>query len=334
MNRFLMFFAAFLVFCSFQTVYAQNEKRAKISQGGVCNGNAIYLPKPEYPEEAKSQGIKGTVSVQILIDKNGDVESAKALSNHPLLRKEAEKAALKTKFSQTFSSGKPVKIGCVLVYFFNPEDSKQPENKNEVQNGVAKEIPRICTGGVANSKAIYFPQPEYPKEAKEKNISGSVSVKVSIDEEGNVTDAEMCSGHPLLRLEAEKAAMKAKFKPTKLSGQAVKISGIIVYNFKKEDEIEETKKPVIIDHLPPNTKPIFAPQPDYPAAAKLVGVKGEVKVEILIDENGNVEEANAVSGHPLLRISAEKAAKLTKFKPITLSGISVKVRGLLVYNFN
>jgi TonB family protein len=339
MNKLSILFATFVVFCSFQTIYAQNEKRAKISQGGVCNGSATYLPKPEYPEEAKSQDIKGTVSVQILIDKNGNVESAKGLSNHPLLRKEAEKAALKAKFRQAFSDGKPTIVGCVLVYFFNPKDSEKPENKNEEQNGVTKEIPKICTGGVRNSVATYFPQPEYPKEAKEQNISGSVSVKVSIDEEGNVTEAKACLGHPLLHLEAEKAAMKAKFKPTKLSGVAVKVSGIIVYNFKVEDEIESikevegTKKPIIIGHSAPNTKPIFAPQPEYPAAAKLVGVTGEVGVEILIDEKGNVEEAKAVSGHPLLRISAEKAAKLAKFKPTTLSGTPVKVKGFIVYKF-
>jgi TonB family protein len=58
-----------------------------------------------------------------------------------------------------------------------------------------------------------------------------VNVQVTIDEAGNVTSASAVSGHPLLRQVAAQAARGAKFKPTLLSGQAVKVSGIIVYNF-------------------------------------------------------------------------------------------------------
>jgi len=39
------------------------------------------------------------------------------------------------------------------------------------------------------------------------------------------------SGHPLLRGAAEQAARGARFSPTLLSGQPVKVSGVITYNF-------------------------------------------------------------------------------------------------------
>ena len=38
-------------------------------------------------------------------------------------------------------------------------------------------------------------------------------------------------GHPLLRAAAQGAAMASKFSPTKLSGQPVKVNGVIIYNF-------------------------------------------------------------------------------------------------------
>jgi protein TonB len=56
-------------------------------------------------------------------------------------------------------------------------------------------------------------------------------VQVTIDESGNVISASAVSGHPLLRASAVDAARASKFSPTMLSGQAVKVTGVIVYNF-------------------------------------------------------------------------------------------------------
>jgi outer membrane biosynthesis protein TonB len=53
----------------------------------------------------------------------------------------------------------------------------------------------------------------------------------------------------------------------------------------------------------------------------------------MIDEDGKVISANAVSGHPLLRDSAETAAKSSKFTPTFLSKQKVKVTGIIIYNF-
>lgn len=87
------------------------------------------------------------------------------------------------------------------------------------------------TGGVLNGKAISLPLPAYPAIAKAANASGSVTVQITIDEEGNVVSANAVSGHPLLRAAAVTAAREAKFSPTKLNGQAVKVSGALLYQF-------------------------------------------------------------------------------------------------------
>src|SRR5678816_1571975 len=58
--------------------------RAPIS-GGVLNGKAISLPKPAYPPIARAAHASGTVVVQVTIDENGNVISARAVSGHPLL---------------------------------------------------------------------------------------------------------------------------------------------------------------------------------------------------------------------------------------------------------
>lgn len=73
--------------------------------------------------------------------------------------------------------------------------------------------------------------------------------------------------------------------------------------------------------------------PAYPAAARAVKASGAVNVQVLINEQGNVVSAAAVSGHPLLRYAAEKAARDSKFEPTLLAGQPVKITGIIVYNF-
>lgn len=87
--------------------------------------------------------------------------------------------------------------------------------------------------GVVNGKASSLPKPPYPAAAMAVNAQGEVKVQVMIDETGRVVSASAISGHPLLRREAERAAMNARFSPTTLSKVPVKVTGMIVYNFKR-----------------------------------------------------------------------------------------------------
>jgi periplasmic protein TonB len=87
------------------------------------------------------------------------------------------------------------------------------------------------SGGVLNGKAISLPKPAYPPIARAAHASGTVVVQVVIDENGAVISAKPLSGHPLLQAVAVGAARQARFSPTKLSGQPVKVTGVIQYNF-------------------------------------------------------------------------------------------------------
>ena len=89
----------------------------------------------------------------------------------------------------------------------------------------------VVSGGVLNGKAISKPQPAYPPIAKAARASGTVTVQVLVDEDGNVISAKAVSGHPLLQQAAVAAAYQAKFSPAVVSGRKVKVSGILTYNF-------------------------------------------------------------------------------------------------------
>ena len=84
---------------------------------------------------------------------------------------------------------------------------------------------------VLNGKAISLPRPAYPAEARAARASGTVTVRVTIDETGNVIRACAVSGPRLLMRESEAAAYRSKFTPTKLSGMPLKVMGVITYNY-------------------------------------------------------------------------------------------------------
>ncbi len=86
-------------------------------------------------------------------------------------------------------------------------------------------------GGIINGKAISKPTPAYPAEAKANRVSGKVTVQILVDEKGRVIDACAIEGPTLLLQDSENAAYQTIFSPTLLSGQPVKVSGTITFNY-------------------------------------------------------------------------------------------------------
>ena len=95
----------------------------------------------------------------------------------------------------------------------------------------ATPLHKTVSGGALNGRALSLPQPIYPDPARRARLSGTVTVELVVDETGKVISAQATSGPAMLREAATQAAMKAKFSPTMLSGQPVKVSGTINYKF-------------------------------------------------------------------------------------------------------
>src|SRR2546421_2394357 len=136
----------------------------------------------------------------------------------------------------TLADGDVINIKTPGVNVFNDNDN---ENDNDNDNEPPPPPPpsgkvkpgTTISGGVLNGQAISKPEPEYPAIAKAAHASGTVTVQVTVDETGKVISAHAVSGHPLLQTAAVKAAYQARFTPTLLAGQPVKVTGIITYNF-------------------------------------------------------------------------------------------------------
>ena len=85
---------------------------------GVEPGRAIELPKPVYPLIARRAHASGEVRVQVIVDTDGQVIAAAAISGHPLLQAASVTAARDTRFSPAKYNGEPVKVVGVITYTF------------------------------------------------------------------------------------------------------------------------------------------------------------------------------------------------------------------------
>jgi protein TonB len=95
-----------------------------------------------------------------------------------------------------------------------------------------KVLQRIKLGGsVQEAKIISRPAPSYPALAKQARIQGAVVLHAIIDKDGNVTQLEVVSGHPLLVQAALQAVKQWRYQPTQLNGDPVEVDTTITVNF-------------------------------------------------------------------------------------------------------
>jgi protein TonB len=108
-----------------------------------------------------------------------------------------------------------------------PPDPPRPPAQNKPDDA----RPVRLTSNVLQGKAIVRRTPDYPPLARQIRLEGSVSVEVIIAPDGRVESARAISGHALFKATAEAAAQGWRFGPTLLNGVAVRVTGVIVFNF-------------------------------------------------------------------------------------------------------
>lgn len=220
----------------------------------------VDLPVPEMDAKGSWQG--GVISVTVTVDEKGAVSFVDGGDGpHPFcksakepwvlaLRASVVEAAKKSVFIPSTLEGKQVAVTGVLKYEFPPSApvgksgssaglqemrldrlTKIGSTDEPLQARIEGNTGVASSSGVLNGKAEALQKPSYPAAAKAVRAGGMVAVQVIIAEDGTIYSATSISGHPLLRRASEVAACGSRFTPTLLSGQPVKVSGIITYNF-------------------------------------------------------------------------------------------------------
>lgn len=119
-----------------------------------------------------------------------------------------------------------------LLICFAPS-SIQAQKKDRVEA-----IQKITAGNLTESckdlkpsRSVVFPKPDFPPEAKLKQIGGTILMTVNIDEKGAVSEIEKIEGREIFQAAATNAARKSKFTPTICDGEAKSVSAVLIYHF-------------------------------------------------------------------------------------------------------
>ena len=87
--------------------------------GNALLSKLIKRVQPEYPESAKREEVEGKVILQVMVDEEGNVCSAKVTKGHPLLDDAAIAAVKKWKYSATQLNGEPIRVVSTVTIVFS-----------------------------------------------------------------------------------------------------------------------------------------------------------------------------------------------------------------------
>jgi TonB family protein len=78
---------------------------------------------------------------------------------------------------------------------------------------------------------MYSPEPEYPAQAIAAGVEGQVMIRAVVGPRGNVVDASVVSGPPLLREAALEAVGRWRYRPYQQDGNPVTIATTAILDF-------------------------------------------------------------------------------------------------------
>ena len=89
--------------------------------------------------------------------------------------------------------------------------------------------------GVMQTLVTKKVNPDYPPDAKKDHVQGVVVLRLRIDKQGNVADAQLVSGHPALAQAAIDAVKQWKYRPYLLNNNPVEVETQVTVNFTLAD---------------------------------------------------------------------------------------------------
>jgi TonB family protein len=195
---------------------------------------------------------------------------------------------------------------------------------------------------------------QLPDSAVSAGVDGNVKVGFTIDSAGKAKSVEILAGPAwpcgvpkpkkeiaeVLEL-VKKNIEASRFSPATKNQKPIAVEAEMMYSIGDAYEAALRKRQAEKDGLAGKTikagtingRSISLPKPYFPSKAASSWLSGSVKIEVLIDTEGNVIQAGAVDGFEVFQESAREAACRAKFSPTLVDGQPVNVSGSIVYNF-
>ncbi len=318
-----------------------------VNLGGVA---LVHRPPVTYPDPARSNGVAGTIFVEVTLDAAGNVADARVISGPEQLRRNVLTSVLQWHFARG-EGGRARQISIV----FQPPVA-QPDQANSRPEPIVLMTPQAAPELSPAAREIAQIR-EQMSAILQQNRQGPVSPSVS--EEVNILNARI---RTLQRV--------GGFQTAGISDAAARelIASLPVHegDSPTQENISRTLAAVkqYDEHLTVNftgsgdalTVQILAPgastlqtikvggnvqsanlvnkvTPVYPPAAKAAGIQGPVMMNVIIAKEGNIREIRVTSGDPMLTQAAIDAVKQWTYRPTMLNGNPVEVETTVQVNF-
>lgn len=306
----------------------------------------IHRVEPVYPADAREKNIKGSVVLTMVVDREGQPQDIKIWrSLYPSMDQAAIEAARQMRFEPALKDGQPVSETLLVEFYFSLQGKHVEvmgygEGKGDGK-GVGYASGQGSGAGTGYDNAVRDVRVRRERETMgqdermRRQAELAQGAVISMDRAIQVATSKYPGKVLACSLGRDKDGpifyhvVIIVTEGDKTTTKYVWVSAVDGTIIKAEDE----RKVSSISAGTLNGKATSLPNATYPEIARAARAQGDVVVDVTVDEQGNVVASRAVSGHPLLQGAAVTAARQAKFRPTSLQGVPVTVKGRLLYNF-
>jgi TonB family protein len=308
----------------------------------------IKFAAPNYPHAMSRAGVTGSVVIEFIIDKTGNVQNAHVVrSNNPWFERPALDAIRQWKYTPAEVDGRPVPSRANQIIEFNlPGLWKVTKSKDHDQQS-----PEFQWETPPVPKMTMFPV--YPFEPLQAGTPGKVRIAYIVGPQGRVVATKLVEATTPEFGAAVIAMIDAwHFDPARRKdGKPGYARLVIEYEFKPNgrgdvpvtDEASQIlrtleKKPgdiVNLKDVDQPLKPLAQRPPAYPSALEEARVSGAATIEFYVDKNGDAQLPRIVSSTaPEFGYAAVQAIATWRFEPAKRDGKPVVVRAQIPLDFS
>lgn len=160
--------------------------------------------------------------------------------------------------------------------------------------------------------------PDYPPVARMNYIQGPVRMQVTVSDQGEVRDARVVEGHPLLAASALKAVKRWLFRPFRRGGDASGFQALVDVNFSLRVRKVGALPPKPEEYLERQVRPPEVVEPPRaPAGAPIV------RMRVLVGEDGGMLDAKPMAGAARYFQLAREHVEGWRFRPARWGAVAV-----------
>jgi protein TonB len=180
------------------------------SAGGSLQPAVLVSKRdPVYPEEARRDGIKGTVELVVTIGTDGRVKAARTLHGHPLLAQAAEESVLQWRYKPTELNGTAVEAQSQVFVNFRGEPA-----------GATLPSSAPAAGAFEPAALISRKEPIHPG-GDLQSLGGTVIFQARVGLDGRLSNIRVTDGPAELVPAALEAVKQWVYRPAKIDGQPI-----------------------------------------------------------------------------------------------------------------